>query len=166
MGLIKLPPQPIGPGEKEADSISTARIIALAEETYRQGLTVLEAALRLTQAIESSNTVGIRADIEKLERESELSRRDETREARVEIVEATMRSHEVHLALLEQQQLRVDELLHQARCCEASLARTRIELAVLNAGGSEISVSAATEALQLTIDQAKEVQAELKSLGF
>ena len=159
-------PPAIATSEKEVDPLSAAPILALTEETYRQGLTVLAAALRLTQAIDSSNTVRLRAEIAELEKEIEPLRRDETRGARVEIVEATVRSHEDRLALLGQQRLRVDELLYQAHCCEASLARTRIELAVLHAGGPEISVSAAREALQRTIDQAKEVQAELKRLGF
>ena len=159
-------PQPVAPSDKEVDSPSAAPILALAEETYRQGLTVLAAALRLTQAIDSSNTVRLKAEIAGLETEIEPLRRDETRGARVEIVEATIRSHEDRLALLGQQKLRIDELLYQAHCCEASLARTRIELAVLHASGSEISVSAVTEALRRTIDQAKEVQTELKRLGF
>ncbi len=68
--------------------------------------------------------------------------------------------------MINQQQYQADELLFQCSRCEASLSRTRIELASLQAGSSETSVSAVTESLQRTIDQAKEVQAELKKLGY
>ena len=47
-----------------------------------------------------------------------------------------------------------------------SLSRTRIELVGLQAGGSETSVNAVTETLQNTITRAKEVQEELKQLGY
>ena len=158
--------EPILLREKETDSLSTSRIFALAEETYNQGLSVLADALRLTQVVQTSNAPRLVAEIEDLENEIESLRRHEAPAARIEIREATIRSHKRRLELLGLQQPRLDELLHQVDGCEASLARTRIELAVLHAGSSEASVRDVTETLQRTIDQAKEVQAELKSLGF
>ncbi len=61
---------------------------------------------------------------------------------------------------------RVEELLHQANRCEASLGKTRIELAALKADASEIGVSAIIETLSKTIDRAREVQEELKQMGY
>ena len=43
-----------------------------------------------------------------------------------------------------QQRLRRDKLLHQSERCEASLAQARLELAVLKADSSEMTVSALT----------------------
>ena len=77
-----------------------------------------------------------------------------------------MASHKERLDMIKQQELRVDKLLYQCDRCEASLHRTRIELASLKTESSETSVSAVTETLQRTINQAKEVQEELKRLGF
>ena len=101
-----------------------------------------------------------------LEKEIAASKMDGTQAARVKIREQTMATHKERLDLLVQQQSRVDELLHQCQRCEASLARTRIELAALRADSSGLSVDTVTERLQRTIDQAKEVTEELKRLGF
>ncbi len=62
--------------------------------------------------------------------------------------------------------LRVDQLLHQAGACEASLHRTRVEIAALRADSVESSVNAVIGTLRKTITQAKEVQDELKRLGY
>jgi hypothetical protein len=62
--------------------------------------------------------------------------------------------------------LRVEELLHQADRCEASLSKTHIELAALKADASDVSVTSVIGTLQKTIERAKEVQAELKKLGY
>lgn len=158
--------QSVLPREEETDALSAAHIFALAEETYKQGLSVLADALRLTQAIRSSNVGRLEEKIVELEKEIEALRIDGAPGARLEIKEATIYSHQERLELLGRQRLRVDELLYQSDQCEASLARTRIELAVLHAGNSETRVSAVTETLQRTIDRAREVQAELKRVGF
>ena len=147
-------------------ALSTPHIFALVEETYRQGLSVLADALRLTLVVQTSNAPRLDAEIAELEKEIDSLRSHEATEARVDIREAIIRSHKRRLESLGLQQLRLDELLYQADSCEACLALTRIELAVLHAGSSEASVSSVTEALQRTIDQAIEVQAKLKSLGF
>ena len=158
--------QPIFPSENETEVLPTPRIFSLAEATYNQGLSVLADALGLIQVIQTSNTHRLNAEIMGLEKEIESLRRHEAPAGRVEIREATIRLHKQRLELLGQQQLRVDELLYQADSCQASLARTRVELAVLHAGEGEARVSAVTESLQKTIDQAKKVQAEMRNLGF
>ena len=158
--------EPIHPRGEEADALATPHIFSLVEETYRQGLSVLADALRLTQVVQTSNAPRLDAEIAELEREIDSLRSHEATEARVDIRKAIIRSHKRRLDSLGLQQLRLDELLYQADSCEACLALTRIELAVLHAGSSEASVSSVTEALQRTIDQANEVQAKLKSLGF
>ena len=152
--------------KKDTGLLSVAYIPNLAEETYRQGLRVLADAQRLTQAIHSSGKERLEAEIVVLDREIESLKMDETQAARVKIREDTVTTHKERLDLLKLQQLRVDGLLHQCQRCEASLARTRIELVVLQADSTEMSVDAVTERLRRTIDQAKEVTEELNRLGF
>ena len=60
----------------------------------------------------------------------------------------------------------MDALLYQAKRCEASLGKTRIELAALKVDASETGVSAVTEGLRVTIERAREVQEELKGMGY
>ena len=82
------------------------------------------------------------------------------------IREDTLASHRQRLAMLDQLQLRAEQLLHLAGRCEASLHLTRIELAAIRAGSSENSIDSAVEALQETVRRAKEVQEELHRLGY
>ena len=151
---------------READPLSVARIPALAAETYRRGLSVLVDALELIEAIRGPRWERLQAEIVELERETAASRVDRAPPEKVEIRNATLVSHRERIALLDRLQLRVDQLLYQGGRCEASLHRTRIELAAIRAGGSETSVDSVVEALQGTIQQAKEVQEELKRLGY
>lgn len=158
--------KPVLSHRKETDSLSIAHIPALTEEIYRQGLNVLKNALDLTIAIRSPNKEMLAADVSQLEKEIESLREAGAQAARIKIKEATLVSNKDRLRMVKRQELRIDELLHEADRCEASLHRTRIELAALKADSAEASVNAVTETLRRTINHAKEVQEELKKLGF
>ena len=151
---------------KSTDPLAVAYIPSLAEETYRQGLSVLADALALREAIESSDKERLQAEIIELETEIESLSKDKTQATRVQLREEALASHKERLEIINRQQLRVDQLLHQSARCEASLDRTGMELASLKADSTEANVSAVTETLWRTIDQAREVQEELKRLGF
>ena len=158
--------RPLLVGRKSTDPLAVAYIPSLAEETYRQGLSVLAGALVLTEAMESSGKEGLQAEIIELEREIVSLSEDGTQATRVRLRQEALASHRERMEVISRQQLRVDQLLLQSGRCEASLERTRMELAALKAESSEGDVSAVTETLQRTIDQAREVQEELKKLGF
>ncbi len=152
--------------KKETDPLSVAHIPALAEETYRQGLSVLTDVLELARVIHSSDKKRLEAEIAELKKEIRSLSGDKSTAAQVEIKEATVASHKERLDMIKEQHLRVDKLVYQSDRCEASLHRTRIELAALKADSSETSVDAVTETLEKTINQAKEVQEELRRLGL
>ena len=139
---------------------------ALVEETYRRGLSVLEDALELMRAASTPGGERLEGEIAALEREIEKAKADEGQAERLKIKEATLASHRERLDMLDRLQLRVDQLLYQAHRCEASLHHTRVELAAIRTGGSEASVDSVVEALRGTIHQAKEVQEELRRLGY
>jgi hypothetical protein len=150
----------------EAAPLAVAYIPPLSEETYRQGLSVLADALQLMRAVHSSSQERLEAEIVELEWGIETFKQDETQAARVKIRQDTVASHKERLEMLKQQRLRVDELLYQAHRCEVSLSRAGIELAALQADGSEANVDMVVDTLQATIDQAREVKEELKRLGI
>ena len=152
--------------DDEAASNSIAHIPALAEETYLEGLNVLANWLLLSRAIHTSNKGMLEAEIVQIEKEIETLKNDDRQERRVKIRQETVASHQELLEMIDQQQYHADDLLYQCDRCEASLSRTRIELASLQAGSSKSSVGGVTETLRRTIDQAKEVQEELRRLGF
>ena len=98
--------------------------------------------------------------------EVEALQGDEDQLGRLRLKEDTLASHSQRLAMLEKLQLRVEQLLYQASRCEASLHGTRVELAAIRTGSSEATVDSVTEALRRTIHQVKEVQEELRRLGY
>ena len=158
--------QPVLERGKVTDPLAVAHIPALAEETYRQGLGVLVGCLDLMREIRSPNNIKLEAEVGDLEGQIRSMEGDDSQAERLSILRATVASHKERLGLVQQQRLRVDGLLQQSDSCEASLHRTRIELAALKADSVDASVSTVTNALQSTIVRAKEVQEELKRLGY
>ena len=157
--------QPILASRRMSDPLSIAHIPVLVEETHQLGLSVLGHALELVKTIQSPHNRRLRTEITNLENEILSLEEDDPQSARAQIKEQTLQSHKERLQLINRLELRVDELLHQANRCEATLHQTRIELAELKADSTETSVSELIQALQQTIHQAKEVQEEMKKLG-
>lgn len=158
--------QPLTTSGQELDLISLSTLNALARETYFQGLIVLDDALELERAIHSTNNLQLQFEIEALEKKVIQLKNDPMMAERQKLVEEKIDANKERLELVNKLKLRVDQLLHQASRCEASLGKTRIELAALKADASDVTVSAVTETLRRTIDRAKEVQQELKRMGY
>jgi hypothetical protein len=158
--------QPLLNRKRAADSIGLIQISPSVEETYRLGLSLLHDALELMRAVHPSESRRLEGEVLQLEEKIEAFRTDQSEEERVKLMQATMSSHLERLDIMQKQRLRIEELLHLSGRCEASLHRTRMELAALKAADSEINVNDATGRLQRTINQAKEIQEELKKLGF
>jgi hypothetical protein len=85
---------------------------------------------------------------------------------RVKLMEATKKSHLERLDIMQNQQLRIEELLHLSGRCEATLQCARIEITALKTADSGLNVEQATESLRKTIERAREVQEELKRLSL
>ncbi|UCF61375.1 MAG: hypothetical protein JSV37_01490 [Anaerolineaceae bacterium] len=156
--------QPILISRRLSDPLSFAHIPVLVEETYQLGLGVLGHALELVKTIQSPRNQRLRTEITNLENEILSLDEGDPHSARAQIKEQILISHKERIELIGRLELRVDELLHQANRCEATLHQTRIELAALKADSVETSVSEVIQTLQQTIRQAKEVQDELKKL--
>jgi hypothetical protein len=157
--------QPILVSRRLSNPLSIAHIPVLVEETLQLGLSVLGHALELAKTIQSPHIQRLRSEITHLESEILSLEEDDIQSARAQIKEQTLISHKERLELISRLELRVDELLHQANRCEATLHQTRIDLAELKADSTETSVSEVIQSLQQTIRQAKEVQEEMKRLG-
>ena len=150
----------------EVDPLSSSPLASLARESYRRGLSVLSDALELMQATAGPGRDNLVRDIAALESVAEAPGGDEVPAARRRLEEERLASHKQRLALLDKLLLSADGLCFQAGRCEASLHRTRIEISALRAGYSERGVDSVVQALYQTIDQVKEVQDELKRLGY
>ena len=158
--------QPALRRRRDTDPLAMAHVPALADETYRRGLSTLSDALELMKAAGTPGRERLERELAELEKESEASKVDENQAERLKIKFATRASHLHRLDMLDQLGLRADQLLYQAHRCEASLYGTRIELASIRTGRSVTSVDLVIEALQGTINQVKEVQKEIKRLGY
>ena len=154
--------QPILESKRVTDPMSVAHIPTLAEETYKQGLSVLADSLGLMTAIHSPTNERLETEIVDTKKQLE----NESQPERVKMLDERLASHQERLDLVKQQQLRVDQLLHQCESCEASLHRTRLDVAGFRADTAESRVRDLTDTLRNTINQAKEVQEELKRLGY
>ena len=152
--------------KRETDPVVVAGIPALVEEIYLLGLSLLEDALELATSVRAPDTAKIEAELARVEQEIESMRGNRSQRARLEMREEAMASHREFLDVINQRQLRVDELLHQCDGCRASLHRTRIELMALRVDASGASVTAATETLTRTIQQARGVQEEIRGAGL
>ena len=160
--------QAVVEGRRQTDPLSLTYIPGLAEETYNQGLSVLKDGLELIQAIRSPSREKLEEEIVELEAEVASLKQEGTDLARTRarLREDRAASHRERLDMIQRQQVRAEELMHQCGQCVAALNRTRIELAGIKVEGSRTSVDAATESLRKTIEEAREVQEEMKRLGL
>jgi hypothetical protein len=158
--------QPVLQYGEEADLLSISNLAVLVRETYLQGLNVLEHALELKRAAGSTDPNQLQAEIESLGRKAAAVRQNPASTESLQLIQEKINFNKERLNTLTNLRLRVEELLHQAERCQASLSKTHIDLADLKAGASGASVNSVIETLQKTIERAKEVQDELKKLGY
>ena len=149
----------------DSDPLSLSHLPILAGETYRRGLDVLSDALELMRAANTTETESLQSEISEFEREIES---DEVGESEMErgIKEDSLGSHRQLLEMLDQLRLRADQLLLQAGRCGAALHHTRIELAAVRTDNSQTRTELVIGALERTIHRAKEVQEELRRIGY
>ncbi len=157
--------QPVLARRKETDPTAVAHIPALASETFRQGLSVLEDVLELTRALDVNDREQLEASIAMLEKEIRSLQGDPAQVERVRIREERLASQKERLEIIRHELLLIDQLLSQSDRCSGSLQRVRLELAAMRADTSADSVVAVTDTLRKTIDNARGVQAELKRIG-
>jgi hypothetical protein len=158
--------QPVIQHGEEADLLSISNLSVLVRETYLQGLNVLEHALELERAVGSTDPNQLQAEIESLERKAAAVKQNPAGTESLQFIREKIDFNRERLDALANLHLRVEELLHQAERCKASLSKTHIDLADLKAGDSGASVDSVIVALQKTIERAMDVQAELKKLGY
>jgi hypothetical protein len=158
--------QPVINRQEEVDPLSAVHLAALIRETYGQGLNVLEHVLDLESAIGANQDNPLHAKIKLLEQKAAEVSREAESSGNLELIQEEIAFAKERLSREKKLRLRVEELIYQADRCKATLSETRIELAVMKADASDDHVTSVINTLQKTIERAKEVQAELKSMGY
>ena len=100
-------------------------------------MSFLQHALELVQAVRSSDEERLAGEAIRLEMEIEALDDDASQASRVALLRDSLASYQQTLRLLQQQALRVEELLNQAGRCEASLNQARIQLVFFSTVESE-----------------------------
>jgi hypothetical protein len=150
----------------DTDPLFVAHIPILAREAFQRGLSILSDAIELIEAAGSMSKESLKKKVSELQNEIEASKKDKNQVEWLKIKEDRLAFYKQRFTILDQAQLRVEQLLFQAERCENSLHRTRAEVAAIRAGGSETNVDSAIQALEATIYQVKEVQEELRRLNY
>jgi hypothetical protein len=157
---------PVLNDSKETDLLSISNLEVMLNETYFRGLSVLEDVFELERAIHATDETRLHSEIAELQRKAAESRADPVQQSRAGDIDERIASNQDRIHIVSQLRQRVEELLYQARRCEAALGKTRIELVAIKTDASESGVDAVIEALRKTIDRASEVQEELKQMGY
>lgn len=157
---------PVLTGGKESDLLSMSNLDALVKETYFRGLSVLQDVFELERLVRTTDNAQLQSETAELQKKAAVLRDDPEGRERLAQVNERIQSNQERLHMLRKIKQRMEELMYQAGRCEASLGKTRIQLAALKAEASEIGVSAVTDTLRKTIDRARDVQNELKKMGY
>ena len=151
-------------GHSYRDPLGVSLVPALAGEVYRQGLSVLWDTIEFINVAEVSYKQKLEQDISQLEQIVTTSEREKFRDEQVRLKEEILASYRERLEMLDQLDLRIEQLLHQARRCDAILETTQVEITTLRISGSKAGVDSMIKALQTTLRQVKEVQDELDNM--
>ena len=135
-----------------ASLVSIGQIPTLAQETYRQGLSLLTNVLEMSLAVHESAQSELETRLAALEQEIQGLVGDGSQAKRLEIRRKRLASYKDQLQLVSRHGLHSEELLLRVNLSEAALNRTRIELASLKAESSEAGISSVNKSLRRTID--------------
>ncbi len=143
---------------KEIDLTSFSNLDTMVKETYFRGLSILEDVLGLERAIRFTDQARLQSEIAELQKKAAAASADPSQQGLFEKINERIASNEERLRSASNLKQRVEELLYQAKRCEAALSKARIDLAALKADASETGVSGVIETLGKTIARAEEVQ--------
>jgi hypothetical protein len=136
----------------------------LVEETYRHGMSALSDALHLLQSADGPQRRRLEEELEEIEERVDLDRYEDDASRDHDQQRLTSKR-----ALLERQRKarqRARDLIFGAEQCASALAEARIELASVRADDTQLDADAVTRTLQDTIRGVREVQDELRRLGY
>ena len=150
----------------DASSLTIAQTRPLAEEAYRQGLSVLGDALLLIQDTSGPDLEQQERETAALEGEIAALQGDARQPGRLAELQGQLAAKQKGLEPVRRRRLRLEQRLDRCRRYQESLDQAREGLEGLKDDSAESRVSAVTEPLHRVIDQAKEVQEELKREGW
>ncbi len=150
----------------ETDSLTLSYLAPLVDETFHQGLSVLDDALELARATSPQHDKQLESEVKTLEDRIRQAREQKGEAERIKLWQEQIDTNRRQLYMVAKERLRLEGLLQQARKCKTALHDTRVQVASLKAETGTVSMNAVLETLQRTIDQARAVQDEMRKLGY
>jgi flagellar motility protein MotE (MotC chaperone) len=152
--------------KRSTDPLAVSVLPGLAEEIYRRGMSVLSDALELMNVLRTPSKEKLQREVEVIDDDIRRLKPDRSQDERLRLKEELLASFRERISALDRLEIFIEQLLHQARRCEASLQSARVELATVRAGGAKTSIDSVIDALKQRIDQVREVQEEVARLGY
>jgi serine/threonine protein kinase len=146
----------------DSDPLSMLLVPQLVIETYRRGISALGDALALAAESADSDVGRLKLESRALEEDLKGPLPPKLKSQK----EALLSSHRERLAGIAKLNEAQEKLFFQAELCEAALHKGRMEVVAMRSGARNGNVDAVIQALQKTIEQVKEVQAEVRRLGY
>jgi|AGTN01.1.fsa_nt_gi hypothetical protein len=147
--------------QKKGDSLDRFRL--LAEDTFRQGVRVLEQALDIFKALSTVNTKTLNKEIKDWKREKELRADDESPASKA--LDTQIAAHEKRLELYDRSLERLAELIAQVNEIEAALETTHLEMVDLGSKDPTTLLSddgGAANRLKRAVTAARKVEDRLR----
>jgi class 3 adenylate cyclase len=146
-------------------SISASAVLPdLADETHRHGMSALSDALELLEFADGPQRRRLEGELDDIE--ARLARDSYADERARSQDEQRRDSHKQLLVRHDEARRRASDLLFEAERCTAALAEARIEVASVRAGDARVDIDAVVQTLQVTIRRVRDVQDEMRRLGY
>lgn len=147
-----------------ASGFNTQRLMVLAEDTYREGVTILRTALATYQALQQVDHEKLRRELEAWQRELAAVKEAQAEGARIESLETRIASHQRRLQLFKERVESVDRLFAESEALESALETTYLEAVDLKGSEDLFARGHAASALEQAVTAARRVEDRLRAM--
>ncbi len=147
-----------------ASGFNVQRLMVLAEDTYREGVGVLRAALATYQALRQIDHEKLRRELNAWQQERESVAAAGGEASRLESLDTRIQSHQRRLELFKQRVESVDQLFAQSEALEAALETTYLEAVDLGSSDTIFARGHSATALERAVNAARRVEDRLREM--
>lgn len=153
-----------GVGGGGTSGFGVQRLMVLAEDTYREGVAILRAALSTYQALQQVDHEKLRRELAAWQQELASVRQASEETARIESLETRIASHERRLQLFKERVESVDRLFAESEALESAIETTYLEAVDLKGSEDLFARGNAVSALERAVGAARRVEDRLREM--
>ncbi len=158
-----------GAGARTADrGLSVQRLLVLADDTYREGATILRSALDTYRALSQVDYDKLQVELAAWQEELKtvrLTGAEGPGATRIESLETRIAGHQRRMQLFRQRVESVDRMLAESEALEAALESTYLEAVDLKGPDALLGHGQAASALERAVSAARRVEDRLRAMG-